>query len=83
MYHVCSRNANFVDAYIEKSSFLKQKQCHLSSYSHYFCIFYTNMLFFRNKMDENDPEIVWKKRVEIELKKLTEEPKTKTDLLRK
>ena len=34
-------------------------------------------------MDENDPEIVWKKRVEIELKKLTEEPKTKTDLLRK
>ena len=36
------------------------------------------MLFFRNKMDENDPEIVWKKRVEIELKKLTEEPKTKT-----
>ncbi|XP_023342365.1 histone-lysine N-methyltransferase EZH2 isoform X3 [Eurytemora carolleeae] len=33
-------------------------------------------------MDENVPEIVWKKRVEIELNKLTEEPKTKTDLLR-
>ena len=44
---------------------------------------YYKYIFYRNKMDENVPEIVWKKRVEIELKKLTEEPKTKTDLLRK
>lgn len=67
------------------------KNLHFFSKNHVFCnliLFIFAFLlqiyfFYRNKMDENVPEIVWKKRVEIELKKLTEEPKTKTDLLRK
>ena len=61
---------------------------HSAKLQHFFIYIFFQVLngkfsFFFRIMDENDPVKLWKRRVEEEHKKLTEEPKTQLDLIRK